>query len=261
MRLDEYTIFSYQTGDVIFAMRNGQPAVLIDPDTLPGAGVTDTNLANSDLNQTSDRTYNGSNFSLGFEGMKNMQFVTPVAPPLGIASYEFTGYGIGVGQVTHRMGSNLGTAFELSGNLSARFYGTVSASQSTSNPTLNSQNSGTGSAIVGQADSGIGVAGVSNSGVAVSGSSTNGVGITGSSQNGKGGAFRNQVLIEEYPTANEVSQDSALLELKSTTRGFLPPRMTQSQRTSISGAVGLIVYQTDAPEGLYVLKSTGWVQI
>lgn len=261
MRLDEYTIYSYQTGDVIFAMRNGQPAVLIDPDTLPGAGVTDTNLANSDLQQTSDRTYDGYNFSLGFEGMKNMYFNTPIAPPLGLASYEFIGYGTTVGSVTHRMGSILGPAFELSGNLSARFYGTVSAAQSTSNPTINSQNSGAGSAVVGQADSGTGISGSSKNGNGVSGSSINSNGVTGASVNGKGAAFRNQVLIEEYATANEVSQDSALLELKSTTRGFLPPRMTEAQRLDITGAVGLIVYQTDHTEGLYILKSSGWVQL
>jgi hypothetical protein len=52
---------------------------------------------------------------------------------------------------------------------------------------------------------------------------------------------------------------SAVLDLRSTTRGFLPPRMTNAQRLAIaSPAVGLIVYCTDAVEGLYVNKSTGW---
>ena len=53
---------------------------------------------------------------------------------------------------------------------------------------------------------------------------------------------------------------SALLQMNSTTQGFLPPRMTQAQRTAIaSPAVGLIVYQTDSVEGAYVYKSSGWV--
>jgi hypothetical protein len=53
---------------------------------------------------------------------------------------------------------------------------------------------------------------------------------------------------------------SAQLQIDSTTKGFLPPRMTNAQRTSISSpAVGLIVYCTDATEGLYVYKSTGWI--
>jgi len=52
---------------------------------------------------------------------------------------------------------------------------------------------------------------------------------------------------------------SAVLQADSTTRGFLPPRMTAAQRTAIaSPAVGLMVYQTDGTEGLYIFRSTGW---
>jgi hypothetical protein len=54
---------------------------------------------------------------------------------------------------------------------------------------------------------------------------------------------------------------SALFEISSTTKGFLGPRMTESQRLSISGVTGLVVYQTDADEGLYIYKSFGWIQI
>jgi hypothetical protein len=54
-------------------------------------------------------------------------------------------------------------------------------------------------------------------------------------------------------------QASAILQADSTTKGFLPPRMTNAQRTAISSpAVGLIVYCTDMVEGLYVYKSAGW---
>ena len=57
-------------------------------------------------------------------------------------------------------------------------------------------------------------------------------------------------------------QASAILQADSTTKGFLPPRMTNSQRTSISSpAVGLMVYCTDAVEGLYINKSTGWTLV
>ena len=52
---------------------------------------------------------------------------------------------------------------------------------------------------------------------------------------------------------------SAILQLNSTTQGFLPPRMTLLNRTGItSAATGLVVYQTDGTEGLYEKTSAGW---
>lgn len=53
---------------------------------------------------------------------------------------------------------------------------------------------------------------------------------------------------------------SSILELNSTTRGFLPPKMTAAQRAAISSpAVGLVVYQTDSTEGLWIYTSAnGW---
>lgn len=60
----------------------------------------------------------------------------------------------------------------------------------------------------------------------------------------------------------QTANASAIVDIQSTTKGFLPPRQTQTQRTAISSpAVGLIVYQTDATEGLYVYKSGGWTFI
>jgi hypothetical protein len=53
---------------------------------------------------------------------------------------------------------------------------------------------------------------------------------------------------------------SAKLQIDSTTQGFLPPRMTSTQRSAISSpSVGLVVYQTDGVEGLYIYTNTnGW---
>lgn len=55
---------------------------------------------------------------------------------------------------------------------------------------------------------------------------------------------------------------SAVLEVNSTTKGFLFPRMTETQRLAIgTPATGLMVYQTDNREGVYIYKSFGWVQV
>jgi hypothetical protein len=72
-------------------------------------------------------------------------------------------------------------------------------------------------------------------------------------------ATKGVIVSQDY---SFLSSPSALLEVKSTTKGFLPPRMTNAQRTAItSPAVGLMVYCTDATEGLYINKSTGWTFI
>jgi hypothetical protein len=60
-------------------------------------------------------------------------------------------------------------------------------------------------------------------------------------------------------SSNVAAAASAQLDVVSTTKGFLPPRMTNAQRLAIaSPAVGLEVYCTDAVEGKYIYKSTGW---
>ena len=55
---------------------------------------------------------------------------------------------------------------------------------------------------------------------------------------------------------------SAKLEVFSENKGFLPPRMTASQRNNIpSPAAGLMVYQTDGTSGLYYYNGTVWIYI
>jgi len=52
---------------------------------------------------------------------------------------------------------------------------------------------------------------------------------------------------------------SAQLQVDSTVRGLLPPRMTSTQRAAItSPATGLLVYQTDGTEGLYEKTASAW---
>lgn len=57
---------------------------------------------------------------------------------------------------------------------------------------------------------------------------------------------------------------SAVLEARSTTKGFLPPRMTLAQRGQIAAPIasGLIVYVTDASENKpYIYNGTAWVEL
>ena len=55
---------------------------------------------------------------------------------------------------------------------------------------------------------------------------------------------------------------SAQLEVSSTTKGFLPPRMTAAQRTAISSPInGLLVFQTDYPSGLYYFNAGVWSKL
>lgn len=54
--------------------------------------------------------------------------------------------------------------------------------------------------------------------------------------------------------------NSSLLTMEATNKGFLPPRMTSTQRAAIaSPQIGLIVYQTDGDEGLWQFTNgSGW---
>ncbi|MBK7175268.1 MAG: tail fiber domain-containing protein [Bacteroidales bacterium] len=60
--------------------------------------------------------------------------------------------------------------------------------------------------------------------------------------------------------------NSAMLDVKATDKGFLVPRMTQAQKTSVSNpATGLIIYQTDGSTGLYYNAGTAavpdWIKV
>ncbi|MEI6143336.1 MAG: hypothetical protein WCP85_28925 [Mariniphaga sp.] len=55
---------------------------------------------------------------------------------------------------------------------------------------------------------------------------------------------------------------SAMLDVSSTTKGFLPPRMTASEKAAISNpATGLLIYQTNGTAGFYYYNGAAWVAI
>lgn len=57
-----------------------------------------------------------------------------------------------------------------------------------------------------------------------------------------------------------VPNASAILDVRSTARGMLVPRMTQIQRNAIAApATGLLIYQTNNAPGFYYFNSSAWV--
>jgi len=59
-----------------------------------------------------------------------------------------------------------------------------------------------------------------------------------------------------------VPSGSAMLDVSSTTKGFLPPRMSEIQRMLIlKPEAGLIVYQTDHKKGLYFYDGNSWTYV
>jgi hypothetical protein len=63
-------------------------------------------------------------------------------------------------------------------------------------------------------------------------------------------------------TDGSTANSSALLDVKSTTKGLLIPRMDSLQRAAIATpATGLLVYQTNKDTGFYHFDGTGWQQL
>ena len=72
-------------------------------------------------------------------------------------------------------------------------------------------------------------------------------------------AFSQGVAINED---NSSAAASAILDVKSTTKGMLAPRMTAAQKTAIaSPATGLLIYQTDGTAGFYYYNGSAWTFI
>lgn len=62
-------------------------------------------------------------------------------------------------------------------------------------------------------------------------------------------------------TTSFTPNDDALLELRSTSSGFLLPKMTEAQKNAISGPTeGLIVYQTNATKGFKYFNGSVWTE-
>ena len=63
-------------------------------------------------------------------------------------------------------------------------------------------------------------------------------------------------------TDGSVADNSAILDLKSSTGGVLIPRMTSTNRNAISNpATGLLVFQTDIDSGFFYYNGSGWIAL
>jgi hypothetical protein len=60
----------------------------------------------------------------------------------------------------------------------------------------------------------------------------------------------------------DVADNSAILDITSTSKGLLVPRMTESQKNAIaSPATSLMIYQTDGIVGFYSYNGTNWLRL
>lgn len=58
------------------------------------------------------------------------------------------------------------------------------------------------------------------------------------------------------------ADNSALLDIKSSSKGLLIPRLTATQKTAIaSPAAGLLIYQTDGTTGFYYYNGSAWAPV
>jgi len=63
-------------------------------------------------------------------------------------------------------------------------------------------------------------------------------------------------------TDGSTADNSAILDVKSTDKGVLIPRMTEAQRNLIATpATGLLIYQTDGTSGFYFYNGTAWTSL
>ena len=69
-------------------------------------------------------------------------------------------------------------------------------------------------------------------------------------------------LSAQVGIGTETPESSSMLDISSTTKGILVPRMTQSQKNSISSpAQGLLVFQTNGTIGFYSYDGSNWLHL
>lgn len=63
-------------------------------------------------------------------------------------------------------------------------------------------------------------------------------------------------------TTGAIANSSAIIDISSTSKGMLIPRMTAAQKTAVATpATGLLIYQTDGTAGFYYYDGSSWIQL
>ena len=63
-------------------------------------------------------------------------------------------------------------------------------------------------------------------------------------------------------TDGSSAHSSAILDIKSNSKGILIPRLTGAQKNTIQApAMGLLVYQTDGTAGFYYYNGSAWMNL
>jgi hypothetical protein len=76
------------------------------------------------------------------------------------------------------------------------------------------------------------------------------------------GPLFSQTLVVTDDPSYIIGNASSVLDVNSTLKGFLAPRMLQSERSAISSpAEGLLVYQTNGTKGFYYYNGSAWIII
>lgn len=219
------------------------------------------NLYNTSESLTGNRILDGDGYSLEFSALDTFNVITS-GSVFGDTDYTFS-TASGVAQIIY-------------GDKSTRFYGNIGVGDAPI-PTYKMQVYGAGMAVginsEATASSSFGVIGTSSGANGKGGAFTcqasggtgvnalgDAVGMNASSINGDAIRGFGTTILQPYGGSSSTNA-SAILQVESTTKGFLPPRMTTAQRNAISSpAEGLMVWDTTI-KGVFVFDGTNWVQL
>jgi len=225
------------------------------------------NFANANLTLTANRSHDGDSNRLTMAKFKDFTFETFIAPTISLASLNFNGYGSLSSDETHAFSSDNGMTAKMYGDNSARFYGNLGVNGVTPVIGYGLYSIGTTAGLRGEGGygvlgigNGVGVFGNCDAGIGVEGTSSNGIGIRAVSTSGTAFYSNGKAYVEENGLGAGMSA-SAVFQINSTIRGFLPPRMTTTEINAItSPAEGLVVYNTTLSH-LCFKDPSGWRKI